>query len=437
MASAPKKKASASVRKPKAAASPKGRVSRPDTKPGTKASGLKPEKLSKPSAPPSGTAKGAAVAGGKKQNSAVKVASKPAARAVAPSPSAKKSAKVVSPPVVKKAVSKPSTVERPKPSKPTVEKVPAVKPTPARVIKKIRDMQASKELRKDLAQPIRLPVPSAHTVSDYSPDPKKDRLILIVRDAYWLHASWEVTRRSVERAKAALADHWHSVRPILRLLKVDNSGTTNHFESIVRDIEIHGGVRNWYIDVSDPPSAFRVLLGYVATGDRFHELARSNVVTTPVPGSDEAVSAHWADIAKDAERIFALSGGYNDERETKELQDVFEEHLKRPMGAPALAQFGSGAEGSLRRHRNFHFELDAEMVVFGSTHPDAYVTLGGEPVKVRSDGTFSVRVPLPDRRQVLPATACTRDGVEEQTIVIAVERNTKVMEPLSKENEES
>jgi len=27
--------------------------------------------------------------------------------------------------------------------------------------------------------------------------------------------------------------------------------------------------------------------------------------------------------------------------------------------------------------------------------------------------------------------------VEEQTIVIAVERNTKVMEPLSKENEES
>jgi hypothetical protein len=178
-------------------------------------------------------------------------------------------------------------------------------------------------------------------------------------------------------------------------------------------------------------------LGYLATGDRFHELARSNVVTTPVPGSDEAVSAHWADIAKDAERIFALSGGYNDERETKELQDVFEEHLKRPMGAPALAQFGSGAEGSMRRHRNFHFELDAEMVVFGSTHPDAYVTLGGEPVKVRSDGTFSVRVPLPDRRQVLPATACTRDGVEEQTIVIAVERNTKVMEPLSKENEES
>jgi len=64
------------------------------------------------------------------------------------------------------------------------------------------------------------------------------------------------------------------------------------------------------------------------------------------------------------------------------------------------------------------------------------VTVGTEPVKVRSDGTFSIRLPFPDRRQVLPATARSRDGVDEQTVVIAVERNTKVMEPLSLEGEE-
>ncbi len=97
-----------------------------------------------------------------------------------------------------------------------------------------------------------------------------------------------------------MAEHWHTIRPILRVLKIDNSGTTNNAETIQRDIEIHGGVRNWYIDVTDPPSSFRVLLGYIAANSRFHELARSNVVTTPVPGSDEAVSTHWADIARDA-----------------------------------------------------------------------------------------------------------------------------------------
>lgn len=300
---------------------------------------------------------------------------------------------------------------------------------------KIREMQATRELRKDLSQDIVVGATLPHGASDINHDPDRDRLALVVRDSFWLHASWEVTRRSVDRARAAMADQWHTVHPILRVVKIDNSGTTANSETIHRDIEIHGGVRNWYIDVSDPPSTFRVLLGYAAGNGRFYELIRSNVVTTPIPGSDESVSTHWADIAKDAERIFALSGGYTDERETKDLQGMFEDHLKRPMGAPALAQFGSGAESGIRRHRHFHFELDAEMIVFGSTHPDAYVTLGGEPVKVQTDGTFSVRVPLPDRRQVLPACACTRDGVDEQTIVIAVERNTKVMEPLSKESE--
>ena len=39
----------------------------------------------------------------------------------------------------------------------------------------------------------------------------------------------------------------------------------------------------------------------------------------------------------------------------------------------------------------------------------------------------------PDKRQVLPVVASTPDGVEQRTIVIAVERNTKVLEPMVRE----
>ena len=80
--------------------------------------------------------------------------------------------------------------------------------------------------------------------------------------------------------------------------------------------------------------------------------------------------------------------------------------------------------------------VDAEMIVFGQTDATAYVTLGGEPVKLRSDGSFAVRLPLPDRRQVLPIVASSADGVEQRTTVLAVERNTKVMEPLIRESGE-
>jgi hypothetical protein len=36
---------------------------------------------------------------------------------------------------------------------------------------------------------------------------------------------------------------------------------------------------------------------------------------------------------------------------------------------------------------------------------------------------------LTDRRQVIPVVASSADGVEQRTIILAVERNTKVLEP--------
>jgi hypothetical protein len=256
----------------------------------------------------------------------------------------------------------------------------------------------------------------------------KDRVVLLVRDSYWLQACWDISRQSVVRAQASMAEHWHTARPILRLIELETGGSTSSAERIVRDTEIHGGVDNWYLDVYSPPQSFRVDIGYLADDGRFHVLARSNTVTTPQPGSTDAVDRNWTDVAENYEKIYALSGGYGAEK--GDLQDVFEERLHRPMGSSLGARFGAGAERMLHRDRNFHFEVDAEIIVFGSTKPDAHVNLSGEPVKIRPDGSFAVRLALPDRRQVLPVTASSRDGVEERTIVLAIERNTKIMEPL-------
>ena len=80
--------------------------------------------------------------------------------------------------------------------------------------------------------------------------------------------------------------------------------------------------------------------------------------------------------------------------------------------------------------------MDAELIVFGSTEPNAQVTLQGDPIDVRPDGTFTVRFHLPNCRQVIPVVARSRDGVEQQTIVLAVERNTKTMEPIIRDGNE-
>ena len=56
--------------------------------------------------------------------------------------------------------------------------------------------------------------------------------------------------------------------------------------------------------------------------------------------------------------------------------------------------------------------------------------IGGEPVQLRPDGTFTMRFSLPDSRQIIPANAASADGIEDRTIVLAIERNTKKLEPM-------
>lgn len=266
--------------------------------------------------------------------------------------------------------------------------------------------------------------------------PERDRLVLMVRDPYWLQAIWTVTRHSVKRAEAALAEHWHTATPVLRVLEVDGGQTTSTAERVVREIDVHGGVTNWYIEVSNPPHSFRVELGYRSASRKFFSICRSNIVRTPAPDSSDVIDENWTDVAENYERIYALSGGYAEDNQSGELQELFEERLRRPMGLSATSQFGSGAERILNRHRDLDFHVEAEMILYGRTKADAKVTLAGEPIKLRNDGSFTVRLAMPDKRQVLPVVASTPDGVEQRTIVIAVERNTKVLEPMVRETNE-
>jgi len=252
-----------------------------------------------------------------------------------------------------------------------------------------------------------------------------------------MHAAWDITRSAVERAKASLAEQWHVAKPVLRVLRLEESGETSASETVERDIEIHGGLRNWYIDWTGEAARFRVMVGYLTPGGKFHSIAVSNIVKTPQAGSSDAVDEHWADSSSDSERIFALSGGYDDRQVTGEMREMLEARVNHEMGAPPLAKLGAGAgaEAPYRKRGAFHFEMDIELVVYGSTMPDTYLTLSGEPVALRPDGTFVMRLPFPDKRQVLPAVALSRDGSQQRTIVVAVERNTKIMEPLESERD--
>lgn len=287
------------------------------------------------------------------------------------------------------------------------------------IAKKIRSERERQENLKNLSY--------ATAMSKRTTAPESDRIVLIVRDAYWLQVYWEVTRATVQRAKVALTGYWHAAKPVLRLLEITSDGNTNSVENAVEEVEIHSGVNNWYINVKDPGKTYRVAIGYAVAGGKFHLIAKSNEVTPPSCNNGD-IDDHWTDITNDVEKYYALSGGLDPLTVSGDLQSVFEEKSRQPMHAPAFERLGSGLNAN---NEGFNFQVDAHMVVYGTTDPMASVTVGGEPVRLQNDGTFALRMDLPDRRQVLPVVASSRDGTQQRTTVLAVERNTKIMEPVN------
>jgi hypothetical protein len=258
----------------------------------------------------------------------------------------------------------------------------------------------------------------------------KDRIVVVVRDPFWLHVFWELTHQSVQRAEAALGQDWHGARPILRVCDVSAQDTTSTAEGVIRDVDVHGGCNNWYIEVTQPPRSYRVDIGYVSKRGQFYALARSNVVTPPKAGVSDTLDENWNESdAKQADRLYAMSSGFDPSAgDTRALKEFLEERFRRPLHASTLPNAPTPAAAP--KGGKFFFHIDAEMIVFGRTVAGARVTLQGEPVKLRPDGTFTMRYSFPDGRQILPAIAESADGVEERKIVLAVERNTKELEPL-------
>ncbi|MGB7344633.1 MAG: DUF4912 domain-containing protein [Pirellulaceae bacterium] len=368
-----------------------------------------------------------------KQSSAKGPSARPKTRAATNGSAAKKSGSSLQ--SAKNTLAKKTPVRKPQSmnDRPIPEpKPPRISPKTARIRAQMKKRREAIQKHKDISTGTLVGGAAVKNGSDRSrgSDLHKDRVILLVRDSFWLQASWEITQASVQRAQVSMAERWHTATPCMRVLSV-GSVTENRAETIERDILIHGGVDTWYIDVHDPPSRYRVLVGYLASDGQFYTICRSNTVETPRPGECERLDEHWRDIAEDYERVFSLSGGYDSD--SGDLRDVFEERLRRPM--PCRGEQGQTVgDPSLLRQTRLPFNVDAELIVFGKTSPTASVTVAQKPVKLQPDGSFTVRMELPDKRQVLPITAESRDGLRQRTTVIAVERNTKVMESVELED---
>jgi hypothetical protein len=235
----------------------------------------------------------------------------------------------------------------------------------------------------------------------------------MVRDPFWIYAYWEVNQKKVEEIRSALSSKFDQSRLILRVYDAHN---WNFF-----DIRISERIGNWYINVGRPNASFCVDIGFLAPDGTFIVAARSNIVTTPREKMSEVIDEEW--MIPDWDKMYALSGGFRVGQGSLELREMMEKHLLQQISSPGVSSLFSPVRP--KAARPFWLVANCEAIVYGATEPTAKVTIQGQPIKLREDGTFSVRYTLPDGKQIIPIEATRDDGREKRRITPIIERRTE------------
>lgn len=270
------------------------------------------------------------------------------------------------------------------------------------------------------------PAAVAPEAEELPPAYGENRIILLVRDPYWIHVYWEISRDVLLEAKKTLKNDWFDAKSILRVYDVtgidfDGTNANSYF-----DVDIGGGTDNWYVNTGVPNRTYCVEIGLLSASGRFVMLARSNKATTPRDAPSEVADEEWMIPDWEFEKIYALSGGFAIGTGSLELKEMMEKALGGEVSSAAPSSFSiSSPVGGRPRARGFWFRLGTELIVYGATEPDARVTLQGRPIQLRPDGTFTARFDLPDGEQVIPAVATSADGVDTLEITPVVRKKTR------------
>lgn len=237
-----------------------------------------------------------------------------------------------------------------------------------------------------------------------------NRIVLLVRDPYWLYAYWELSIGKINEIKRELKNSFYRSSLILRVYDTSN---WKFF-----DIGVNAFSNNWYINVGRPNTSFCVDIGYLTPEGFFLCAARSNVVVTPRDQMSDVIDEEW--MIPDWERMYALSGGFGYGLGSHEIREMIE---KRRYSAPS-SWISSSSSSKPPLEKSFWLSVNCELIVYGATLPSAKVKVQGAPVKLREDGTFSLRFSLPDGFFEIPVEAQSFDSTDQRTITPTVERRT-------------
>ncbi len=293
------------------------------------------------------------------------------------------------------------------------------------------------------------------------------RLYLTARDPYFLFAYWDLHHHQI----AEMQSWAHDGKVFLQVYHASGAR--------VQQIQIYPNTREWFLHVNQPDTVFYAELGYYNHEGHFVVVSRSGVAVTPRDNLSWKTHAQFVTIpfsftfkqllelvateqkegedlaetlarlqdqgypfpfpthsveplsAEAREKIDALVADGDIVRRTRvgsfDLVDVLKRRLSEQrssgqwtssMSSPFGASFGAA------RHRGFFMNVNAELIIYGGTDPDAKVRIDGEEITLGPDGKFSYHFNFKDGKYHIPIDATSPDGEEVRSALLSFLRLT-------------
>ncbi len=319
------------------------------------------------------------------------------------------------------------------------------------------------DLEPPSTEPAHAPRPAYEDLGELPSHYGTRRLFLAARDPYWIFSYWDLSFDHLADAERRA----HDGKVFLQLY-LENGER-------VQQIQIQPWSREWMLHVPSPDTTFYAEIGTYHHDGHFEILARSNRAQTPradvssntqarfvtipftIPFSElkkmvEGLSLEGEDIAATLCRLqeeghplpFPFEG-------KKELTAEEQEKLTEALGTELIRRTWRGSEEVIELFsqrfdlrptsgawppsshwmaptslsspfgggRDFFMHLNAELIIYGGTHPDATLRIDGKEIQLQGNGTFHFHYNFHDGTFHIPVEATSPDGAETRSAMLS------------------
>ena len=284
-------------------------------------------------------------------------------------------------------------------------------------------MTSSGHIRKENTDPVpdHKSLPEAYGTTE---------AVLLPRDPNWMFIYWEIT----DNSKAAVCkkygqDIFETSKQVIRVYDISGADAIDPAGQKFFDIPVRVDAKSWYINVKESGRIYRCEVGLVTPAGGFISLVRTNTVKLPSGHVSGVTDEKWMAVTADFDKLLQLSGveyiGKGSGEVAKSLAQRWE-MLRSVFSRASSWGVGSMSSQSLQKpeQKKFWLVADCELILYGATEPDAFVTVSGRKVHLNPDGTFSMRFAFPDGGMDLPVKAVSKDETDSREIDIKVTRAT-------------